>query len=414
MSILETEIAIIGAGPAGATTSIFLSKAGIPHVIFDKAEFPRDKICGDALSGKVGAVLNKIDPDLVYQLDKDHNVKNSWGVRFVAPNGTALDVPFIKDRSKEKHAPGFIVKRLVFDKFLVDLIDADFVQKKLGCSVTGISDGRDYVAITYQEDGKEKQCRARMVIGAGGDRCVVARQMANRKIDPRHYAAGMRGYFENVGGMHPQNFIELHFIPEVLPGYLWIFPLADNQANVGIGLLSSRLRKKNFKLKKMMLDAISNHPELRERFKNARLIGDIKGWGLPLGAKRRRLSGNRFILTGDAASLIDPFTGEGIGNAMFSGRLAAQLVQKLRSKNDYSAQSLKIFDDMVYDALWNELQISYKILKLVDFPWLFNWVVNRAIKNKTLQDTIISMFENLDVRAQLKKPSFYFKLLFNR
>jgi len=253
-----------------------------------------------------------------------------------------------------------------------------------------------------------------MVIGAGGDRCPVARQLAGRKMDPRYYAAGMRGYYENVAGLHPQNFIELHFIPEVLPGYLWIFPMANNQANVGIGLLSSRLRKKNIKLKKLMQDAIANHPDLKVRFKNARPVSNIKGWGLPLGAIRRPLSGNRYILAGDAGSLIDPFTGEGIGNAMLSGECAAQAITQLFPKKDYSAKALKNYDDRVYGALWNELQLSYRILKLVDYPWLFNWVVNKVVKNKTVQQTMMAMFDDLDVRAQLKKPSFYFRLLFDR
>lgn len=414
MSILETEIAIIGAGPAGAATSIFLSKEKIPHIIFDKTKFPRDKICGDALSGKVGAVLNRIDPRLIYQLNDDPRFLNSWGVRFVAPNGIPMDVPFRKDISKEKHAPGFIVKRMIFDKFMVDQIRGEYATKKMGCAVKAVSQKTDHIQIDFMEDGREKQCRAQVVIGAGGDRCPVARQLAGRLIDPHFYAAGMRGYYENISGMHPQNFIELHFIPEVLPGYLWIFPLAENQANVGIGLLSSRLKKKNIQLKKLMLNAIATHPDLKERFKNAHLIGEIKGWGLPLGAKHRALSGERFILTGDAGALIDPFTGEGIGNAMLSGQLAAQALSRLAQSKDYSASALKGYDTLVYDTLWNELQLSYRILKLVDYPWLFNWVANKASRNKTIQETMMCMFDDLDVRAKLKKPSFYFKLLFNR
>ena len=78
MKELDTPVAILGAGPGGATASIFLSKAGIEHIIIDKATFPRDKICGDALSGKVNATLNRIDPQLVYQLDADdENYLNS-------------------------------------------------------------------------------------------------------------------------------------------------------------------------------------------------------------------------------------------------------------------------------------------------------------------------------------------------
>ncbi len=301
MQNLDSPVVILGAGPGGTTTSIFLAKAGIKHIIIDKATFPRDKICGDALSGKVGSILNRIDRKLVYQLDADdENFLNCWGVQFVAPNGEALDIPFDKDPTIQDYAPGFISKRVNFDHFLFKQIDEKYATKLMGCEVKDVLNHDDKIEIVYKQNGEEKQCFTNMVIGAEGDRSIVAKKLAGHKMDPKYYAAGLRVYYENVTGMHPQNFIELHFIKEVLPGYLWVFPLPNNQANVGIGILSEKVKSQKLNLKGMMLNALENNANLKERFKDAKMLCDIKGWGLPLGSIKRKLSGERYLLVGEA------------------------------------------------------------------------------------------------------------------
>lgn len=408
------DVIILGAGPAGATTSVFLAKQGIKHIIMDKATFPRDKICGDALSGKSVAILNRIDPALTLQLDANENhFKNSWGVQFVAPNGKALNIPFSMDKSKEKHAPGFISKRLHFDQFMYNLIDENYAQKRMGCRVKDVIIHNDKVEVCFVEQGQEQSLFAKMVIGAEGDRSIVAKKCAGHKMKPESYAAGLRAYYKNVRGMHPENFIELHFIKETLPGYLWVFPLPDNQANVGIGVPSDKVKKLNINLKKTMLYALEHNPNLKKRFKHASLVDDIKGWGLPLGSEKKSISGARYLLTGDAASLIDPFTGEGIGNAMVSGFFAAETAVKALKEDNFSADFLNAYDQAVYHKIWDELKLSHTIQKMLNYPKLFNFIANRAEKNKTISETISCMFYDLDMRARLKSPMFYLKLLFN-
>ncbi|MBS1689918.1 MAG: geranylgeranyl reductase, partial [Bacteroidetes bacterium] len=113
--------------------------------------------------------------------------------------------------------------------------------------------------------------------------------------------------------------------------------------------------------------------------------------------------------------LIDPFSGEGIGNALYSGMLAADAIKEAVAKKQFSAAFFKeAYDDVVYKRLGDEFKISATLQRLCKYPWLFNFVVNKAYKSPSLKDTISCMFTDMDLRDQLRKPSFYFKILFNR
>ncbi|MBL0342093.1 MAG: hypothetical protein IPP71_14920 [Bacteroidetes bacterium] len=132
-----------------------------------------------------------------------------------------------------------------------------------------------------------------------------------------------------------------------------------------------------------------------------------------MGSKKRKISGDGFMLTGDAASMIDPFTGEGISNAMYCGMTAALVAGEALKQNRFDADFLQQYDEKIYKRLWDELKLSHTMQKLCKFPWLFNFVINKAEKNRTFRETISCMFDDVDLRAKFKKPSFYFKLLFN-
>lgn len=419
MSDSKPSIVIVGAGPAGCATSLFLSKLKIHHTIIDKAVFPRDKICGDALSGKVVYVLKQLDENILSSFgNKPNEFLPSWGVKFVAPNGKGIDIPFKQNKTADMSAPGFISRRMDFDNTLFQLLNREFATVLQGTALKEVKQhakGIDLICEQETPSGKEPITfeNVQMVVGAEGDRSIIGKKLAGIQKDNLHYCAGIRAYYKGVKNLHPENFIELHFLEDMLPGYFWIFPMANGMANVGAGILSDTASKKKINLREDMLRAIKNNPTIKERFADAELEGKIEGWGLPLGSKQRPLSGNNFLLTGDAGSLIDPFTGEGIGNALYSGMLAAAHIEQCVKQNNYSASHNKAYDKAFYDRQWDELKLSHTMQKLCKYPWLFNFVVNKAHKNKTLRETISCMFEDLDLRAKLRNPLFYFKLLLN-
>lgn len=409
--ISSDQIIILGSGPAGATVSLFLSKEKIHHTLIDKAVFPRDKICGDALSGKVLPVLKKLNPELIpLLLLNNADCVGSSGILFASPNGKALEVPFKPVTSAITHAPGFVSKRMDFDFSLVKLLDKNYCNFVEGVDIKKAERFENGIRLTAS-DGKT--FFADLLIACDGAHSVANKLLAyEHKMQPEHYCGGIRAYYKNVSGMHKEKFIELHFISELLPGYFWIFPLPNGLANVGAGMLTKSISKKKVNLKEAMLKAIKQNPTINYRFANAELVGKIDGWGLPLGSKKRKLSADNILLCGDAASLIDPFSGEGISNAMYSGMRAAEKALEAIQKKKFSSEFLSSYDDIIYKRLWTEFKLSHTLQKLCNYPWLFNFIVNKANKNKTVQETISSMFDDVDLRKKFRQPSFYFKLLF--
>lgn len=405
-------VVIVGAGPAGFATSTYLSKAEIEHIILDKSSFPRDKVCGDAMSGKTTYVLKNANPNWLNELMESPSVLPSGGLSFVAPNGKSLSIPFGK--KPDGFAPGFTATRLFFDNFLFKRLDRKFAKVLSPATLKSFERINGIWQLEIENEHGVEKFSAEILVAADGDKSIVRKKMGLREASVKTSAVGLRAYYSGVTGMK-DNQIELHFLPELIPGYFWIFSLSNGRANIGAGMLSADIRFKKINLRERMLDAIANNPKLKERFANVKLEGKILGWGLPMGMEKKPISGDGYLLTGDAAQLIDPFSGEGIGNAMYSGMKAAQAIQAALAGNRFDkAFFAKEYDRPVYSKLWGELLTSTVLQRLCRFPWLFNFVINKANKSPTLKATITGMFTDLDLRSKLRKPSFYFKMVFNR
>jgi menaquinone-9 beta-reductase len=421
----DYDIVIIGAGPAGTTCALMLAHTGLKIAVIDKAVFPRDKICGDALSGNVMNTLKRLPGNIFDKFTNDFIDKlPSLGIKFIAPNLNSIDIPFsgtdVACNVSNHNPPGYISKRIDFDNFLFQqLRNYSNISVFENCRIENIL----YSGNSVIAESSDKSFTSRIIIGADGANSIVAKnrnpkpETQNLKHETRNseHCIGLRAYYKNVTFPNPpnnDNFIELYFLKDILPGYFWLFPLPDNTANVGIGMLSDHVRKKKINIKSTMLSIIESHTLISPRFKDAVQTDEFKAFPLPLCTGRMPASGERFLLLGDAASLIDPFTGEGIGNAMLSGRIAAEHITECFRSNDFSAPMLYNYDIKLYNKIRKEINISRIMQKLSYHPFLFNLVVNKASKNKTLHDTIIKMINNIDVKKQLTQPSFYFNLLF--
>ena len=383
--------------------------------MLERASFPRDKICGDALSGKVPNVLNRLDPELLerfWQLQNKH--VDVWGIKFVTPNEKHLDIPFRADFDKENDtAVGYVSKRIVFDNFLADEVrrrdDIDFREN---VDIKTYDKTDNGFRLTSKDGKTVVECK--LLLDATGANSQFARHHAGLTKDNAHHAGAVRAYYKNVGGMNEDNFIELQFLKGLVPGYFWIFPLPNNEMNVGLGIRSDFIKKRRINLKKLMVELTETHPQLKERFKNAELISKITGFPLPLGSKERVISGDNFLLVGDSGHLVDPLTGEGIGNALYAGYIAAELAEKALADNDFSADYLRAYDVRVARVLGQEMKLSYRMQQMLRYEWIGNLIGNVVGGNGRVIEALSSMYYDLDKRKQVVNPMFWVRQLFGK
>ena len=399
---------IVGAGPAGSSAAMYCSKLGLNTLLLDKSSFPRDKVCGDALSGKSVKILDELD--LLEDLDKlDGAIINR--IIFGNPNNSECELHLNKSRNKRHISHGFVIPRKIFDNYLFNKAS----------KVSEVENNFNVVDLVYDKNqvigvkgklasGEEKTFYGNIVLGADGPYSIVSRKSGYYNSDMNFTAVGLRCYYENVENLTDQ--IELHYVNETIPGYFWIFPAGNKKANIGVGLLKSSARKKKHNLQQIMMQVI-NSKNFKQRFKNSAALEKPKGWNLPFGNTKRKNHGNGFLLLGDAAGLVDPFTGEGIGNAMESGKIAANIVSKAKKINNFSKEVLSEYDEELWGYLGGELKTSTLLLKLAHYKLLLNFVIDRASRNKNVKNVISGMLTDEVPKTELSNPMFYLKTLFS-
>lgn len=365
------DVIICGAGPAGSTCALALEDSGLRVALIDKKGFPRDKICGDAVASYVPNVLHTIHPKykIAFEAFKEKELVTT--LRVVAPNQKNIDLKFPRE--------GAISMRMHLDHFLFE--QAKKLPNVTAFIGTAVSEVQTSSEKTTVELKNGQILESKIVVGCDGAQGVVAKQLTNNKIDLKHNSAAVRAYYKNVKGIPDQTF-ELHYLTDLMPGYFWIFPLPDGFANVGLGMLSQTVSDHKINLRKELTRIIAETPYLKERFEGAELVDSPKGFGLPLGSRKVTISGQRFMLCGDAASLIDPLSGEGIGQAIISGRYAGWQAKECVQQEDFSAKTMQAYDKMVYDKLWKEHRIHYFTQRAIgNRPWLINGFANIALKS---------------------------------
>ena len=396
----EYDVIVVGGGPAGSTASMYLKKAGKKVLLIDKATFPRDKTCGDAQGRRAANLMKELG---IYEEYEKLPGQKVYGLTLSSPNGTQVSLD-VADRNGP--APGYVHKKAVYDNFLYQNAKKFGAEPKvLQVKDVIVEDGFVKGIIGTNESGQTEEFRANIVLAGDGAMSVIARKFGLSDNPPEHNISALRIYYKNVKGMTDR--IEIHLVKSLLPGYFWIFPLPGGEANVGLGMIMKDMQEKKINLKQAVLDEIKVNPLFKDRFADAEPLEDVKGWTLPIASHRRKSYGNGFMLIGDAAGLIDPLSGEGVGNAMVSGKLAAQTAVEALEKGKFDEKFFKKYDKALWDTIKDEIKTSYRVQRLgKKFPKLIDKLMEKCNGSDEFRKEIEKLLPYTGGRKKISSADF--------
>lgn len=328
--VLDTDVVVVGAGPAGAAAAVELRRAGRDVLVLDKAVFPRDKCCGDGLTTLALRELEHLglDPGTI----TDWNDVDGAAIR--SPSGREVHVPLPEHGRYAAVAP-----RLQLDDALVQLARKEGADVRDGhgfravavlggaddhhtgrVDASGSVDASGHVVV----DADGLTVRARYVVAADGMWSPVRKALGLGPDGYRGEWHGFRQYARNVTGSAASQ-LHVWFEPDLLPGYAWSFPLPDARVNVGFGVLRGEGRRVQ-DMKRQWIDLLQRPHVVAALGPDAELEDRHTAWPIPARIDRAVLASGRVLFVGDAAMATDVMTGEGIGQALLTGRLAAEAI----------------------------------------------------------------------------------------
>ncbi len=317
---MATDVIVVGAGPAGCSAAYHLAKGGARVALLDRAEFPRGKVCGDALSPYSLALLDRMGLEGIRE-----DACRITGSLVVAPNGRRMTTYTAE--------PGATLRRRELDRRLLDRAQAAGAEFLPGREFIGLSRRRAAVAV-QTADGEE--ALGRCVVLATGCNAAALKAAGLLGVPAGPSALGCRAYFEGV--RCPDEKIVHSFDRYLLPGFGWIFPMGGGRANVGVAVHLQAVGKLSLRQKfdRFVRDSLVSGDALRD----AARVSPVRCAPLRTGLRGARLVAERLLAVGDAAGAATPSNGEGIRGALETGRLAALTIGRALDEGDLSARGL--------------------------------------------------------------------------
>ena len=367
--MLHTNIAVIGAGPAGSIAAQRLAAAGAQVILIEKDSFPRDKSCGDGVTSEGLDVLDRTE-------------LGSWAAQFpempalrlTSPDEQILDIPF---NHPEWGCVGRIIPRFQLDEALAKRAVESGAVLLDNAQVTAVEQTDEQpIRITARDQIIETQ----LLILADGSHAPVTRRLGLIRTKPE--LSAMRQYF--TGDTQADGPLEIHFTPTIIPGYTWLFPVGDGRINVGTGSFSRRIAQGKLNLHKELDQFIAHHPVTADRLKQLKPAGPLKGHPLRTNLDETRTHSDRILVAGDAAGLVNPFTGVGIGQAMHSGELAAQHALLALQSGDFKTQNLAAYTYALQKSYWPDQKAARVLRSWLSPTPVLNWLFRRLRQNESL------------------------------
>lgn len=351
------DVLIVGAGPAGLMASIRLAKMGAKVAIFEKETFPHIKTCGDLVTREGLGLLADVGMGKWMEDFRRVDV-----IRFSAPDGSVLDIPCADSNEPARN-------RILPREFL----DAELAQTAVTAGAK-LFDGCKVHDAVIAEDGVSVKTKNETYIGAflmlaDGSHAPITRKLGLLREAPDLMAARV---YMNAPSVDTNGPLEFHFQQEVLPGYTWLFPEGNGQVNLGAGTYTTRVRNHELDLFEVLDNFIAHDPVMADRLKDAEPVDHMKAFPLRTHLGGTQTHGDRFMVLGDAAGLVSPFTGEGITSGMLSGALAANVLQKAFLMGKFTAAQMSEYTKTLKLRFDGDHQAAYTLRSRLKSPKLLN------------------------------------------
>ena len=370
---MRHDLIVIGAGPAGTAAAIVAARAGAKVTVFEKGLHGRDKVCGDGLTPRAIAALDRlaVDHSVAHRID---------GLRMIAGKKTRELAWPDTDRFPNH---GAVWPRNRFDTHLMDVASASGADIRYGTeAIPLVEDGR----VTGVTAGGERHLADMVVLAAGAQ--GAAAKVLGAERDPREpFGLAIRAYAPTP--RHAERHLEacLSLRDEhgtAVPGYGWMFPAGDGTVNIGVGALSTMKGFKSLNLN-TLLDQYASL--VRESWQLGEFCDKPRAWRLPMSCVRRH--GPGWVAVGDAAGFVNPMNGEGIDYGLESGTLASELflADPVTAPAHYDREVGERFDAF--------LRTGRRFSFLIGHPWILRPGLRVAVGTQSAADITLAVMGNL-------------------
>lgn len=344
--MIETDILVVGAGPAGSIAAKHAALGGVDVILIDKkSEIGSPKRCAEGVS-KEGLKFLGIEPQPIWAVNEIE------GIRLVAPDGTDV---WLNDEIKLPEA-GYILERKVFDKHIAMDAGRAGAEIKVKTLAKSLKKEEDSYIVKCESMGDEFDIRAKILIGADGPESHIGRWAGLKaSMKPKDMESGAQFEMCNVK-MEDHSVLEFYFGSIAPGGYVWIFPKGEDIANVGLGIIQSKTDKSAYD---HLVDFVKTCPAT----KDAKIV-ELNVGGDPVGGMIKDLSDDNILIVGDAASQVNPLTGGGIVSGMTCGMFAGEVAAKSIKCGNHSKKQLSEYNKRCKDLLDDKMK---KYLKVRDY-----------------------------------------------
>lgn len=375
----HAQVLVVGAGPAGSAAAAWAARAGRDVLLLDSAVFPRDKTCGDGLTPRATAELEHLG---LGEWVRAHTVNH--GLRMTGFGREAL-LPW---PTGSFPTYGSAIPRTELDDKLRDTAVKSGARMFDGSKVTEVSrDGDRVTGVVVRTGGRESEIRCETLIVADGVRSPVGKLLG--RTWHRKYAYGVAARAYIASGRSADQWITSHLElrnaeGELVPGYGWVFPLANGEVNIGVGSLATERRPSHIALKPLLEHYTALRRDEWELTGSLRAVSSAL---LPMGGAVSGIAGRNWVLVGDAAGCVNPLNGEGIDYGLEGGHMLAGLLD--------APDFTRLWPDTLRRKYGRTYSVARRIAGLATHPRMVPTGGPPVMRSKFLQRTAVRVMGNL-------------------